>query len=94
MQEAPFIVRGSHSAVTACLLPEWLPDRFVKYMNTVFGGQLRWELVEILSRPEVGRNHTQSTNSGRLSLDGLEQDSRTEVYENHSADYKCITCLK
>ena len=86
--EAEFIVRGSQSAISACALPEWLLDGFVKCMNKVFGAHLRWELTKIFTQPEVGRNCTQSTGSQRLSVDSLELDSRTTIHENRSVDYK------
>lgn len=94
VENAPFLVRGSHSAITACTLPEWLPDSYVKYMNRVFGGQLRRELTEILSYPQVRQNGTQSIGSQRLSLDSLQQGSRIELHENRTADMKLITRLK
>jgi hypothetical protein len=94
--EVPFLMRGSHSAFTACALPVWLPDNFVKHMNTVFGSQLRRNLIEILSCLEVGRNRTQSTGSDRLSLDSLasEWGSSVQVLEDRGATMEHLISLK
>lgn len=82
--------------MTACALPEWLPDKFVKHMNTVFGCQLRRDLTDILTRPNVGRNRTQSTGSDRLSIDSLasEQGSGVQVFEDRGATMKRLIAVK
>jgi hypothetical protein len=69
----PFVVRGSHSTVSACTLPTWLPARIVDSMNEHFGAQLRDELIGVMSRNEFSRDRAQSTGSGRLSSDSFEE---------------------
>lgn len=66
-----FIVRGSHSTVSACTLPTWLPENVVNRMNTVFGQRLRKELVTLLTLPELIWNRAESTGLQRLSLDSV-----------------------
>jgi len=49
----PFIVRGSHTKISACTLPTWLPEDIVNTMNTIFGSQLRGELSELIAHKTV-----------------------------------------
>src|SRR5271163_2789582 len=70
----PFIVGGSHSTITACTLPTWIPGHIVDSMNRVFGSQLRRELIDFMSRSEFLRPRAPSTGSQRLSLDSSAED--------------------
>lgn len=83
--EAPFLIRGSHSAITACALPAWLPEKIVRQMNRIFGVQLRRELIKLLNQP---------TGSKRLSLDSREQDSRTEIHVDRGVNLNIAFGLK
>ena len=67
-RERPFLVKGSHSTVTACTLPPWLPSDVVDDMNQIFGGHLGRELVKIYESPST-RSRSLSTGSQRLSSD-------------------------
>jgi hypothetical protein len=68
----PFIVQGSHNTVSACSLPEWLPDDAIDYMNNHFGELLRKELIDFLTRPELQRRRVDSTGSRGTSVHSLE----------------------
>ena len=67
-EEQPFLVKGSHSMVTACTLPPWLPSDIVDKMNQIFGGQLNLELIKLCKSPLM-QNHSSSTGSWRISSD-------------------------
>ena len=67
-EEQPFLVKGTHSTVTACTLPPWLPSDVVDRMNQIFGGQLREELIKIFKSP-LTRSRSLSTGSRRISSD-------------------------
>ena len=54
--KAPFVIRGSHSTVTACTLPTWLPAHVVDSMNNIFGDRLRWELLNLIESSECCGN--------------------------------------
>lgn len=69
----PFTTRGSHNSVSACTLPTWLPGDIVDRMNMFFGGQLRRELIELITNPNLSRKRAQSTGSQRLSSDSADQ---------------------
>ena len=71
--KALFVIRGSHSTVTACTLPTWLPAHVVDSMNNIFGDQLRWELLNLIESSELLWKCAQSTGSQRLSSDSTEQ---------------------
>ncbi|KAF8630587.1 hypothetical protein AX17_005399 [Amanita inopinata Kibby_2008] len=71
----PFVTRGTHSTISACSLPTWLPEEIVHDMNMTFGSQLRQQLIQFMSDSKSMRNRAQSATSTRLSLDSLE-DSR------------------
>jgi len=71
--KVPFVVRGSHSTVTACTLPTWLPAHVVDSMNNIFGDRLRRELLNLIESSELLRKRAQSTGSQRLSSDSTEQ---------------------
>src|ERR1700742_2435284 len=43
-----FVIKGSHGAITACTLPEWLPLGHVNDMNKHFGDMLRIELSKLM----------------------------------------------
>ena len=64
----PFIVKGSHSTVTGCTIPPWLPSEVVDRMNEIFGGQLRRELIKIYGS-SLTQTRSASTGSRRLSSD-------------------------
>ena len=86
-EERPFLVKGSHSTVTACTLPPWLPSPsdVVDKMNQIFGGQLNQELIKLRKSP-LTRNHSSSTGSRRISSDighGVGGINTTPLYPNH-----------
>jgi hypothetical protein len=60
----PFVVNGSHSMVTACTLPAWLPAHIIDAMNGYFGSLLRKELVAL-------RGHFESQQDQIPSMPGL-----------------------
>ena len=43
-----YIVIGSHSTVSACSLPPWLPAQIVDSMNHIFGCMLGDELIKLM----------------------------------------------
>jgi len=45
------LVRGSHTRISACLLPLWIPEDILDKMLKYFGGQLRMALSASLSNP-------------------------------------------
>jgi hypothetical protein len=69
-----FVFKGSHSMVTACTLPEWLPADIIDTMNMEFGARLRKELVKFMQRTEIMRVRVHSTDTDRLSLDSIHRD--------------------
>jgi hypothetical protein len=80
--EKPFIVRGSHSKITACTLPTWLPENFVNSMNNIFGSQLRGELSELIGRKSVVHNRSLSLESQRLSIDSTRSGNNVSMVDN------------
>ena len=62
------LVNGFHSTVTACSLPEWLPDKDVDYMDERFM-LLRKGLVDLLRRSELSLDRVSSIDS-EGSIDG------------------------
>ena len=66
-----YIVIGSHTTVSACTLPPWLPAQIVDSMNQFFGGKLQEELVKLM-RPTLTRSRSTSTGSRRISSDSAE----------------------
>jgi hypothetical protein len=71
-EPSQYIVIGSHSTISACTLPPWLPAQIVDSMNQVFGGMLRDELVKLM-RPTLVRSRATSTGSRRISSDSAEE---------------------
>jgi hypothetical protein len=82
----PFIVRGSHTKISACTLPTWLPEDIVNSMNMIFGSQLRGELSELIERKSVVRNRCLSSESQRLSINSNGPDDNA----NMVTDFKGI----
>jgi hypothetical protein len=67
-KELPFLVKGSHTTVSACTLPPWLPSNIVDAMNQIFGSRLRKELIKICKSPST-RFRSPSSASRRISSD-------------------------
>jgi hypothetical protein len=80
----PFIFMGKHSTITACSLPEWLPEDILAKMIEEFGGRLRCELVKLKQHTEIVKNRTLSTDSGQISIDSL--DSYRDPYYEMTDD--------
>ena len=80
----PFVVRGSHTKISSCTLPTWLPENIVNSMNIIFGSQLRGELSELIERKSVVRNRSLSLESQRLSIDSTRSDNNASMI----ADFK------
>lgn len=68
----PFIVRGSHSVISACTLPPWASPSVVDSMVETFGAMLRQDLVTLMDNMATSgfnRNRSHSTGSDTLSVD-------------------------
>lgn len=81
----PFVIKGSHSTITACSLPTWVPENIVKQMNRYFGGRLMRELAALRGRPDLLRNRTQSTGSRGASISSFDLspgDSAVERFQD------------
>jgi hypothetical protein len=64
-------VKGTHSTVSACTLPPWLPSpsNIVDRMNETFGGQLRDELIKLKNgKFKLTRGRSLSTGSRAFKL--------------------------
>lgn len=61
-----FIVKGSHTNVTGCDLPPWLPMDIVDDIIQVFGEKLRDALMKLITEPKIIRR-SKSIDSDRLS---------------------------
>jgi hypothetical protein len=68
-----FRTTGSHSTITPCTLPEWLPVDIIEAMVVEFGGRLRAELVKLQNLGDVLRHHnrTSSNDTRRISIDSM-----------------------
>ena len=73
----PFIVRGSHSTITACTLPPWTPSEIVDEMIQHYAALLRNDLIQLKrsteassNKPGYLRNHSASTGSTTLVRGG------------------------
>ena len=60
------LVRGSHTRISACSLPPWIPENILNKMLKYFGGQLRMALSALLSNSVKWRQN-QSAESHRMS---------------------------
>ena len=74
-----FLTTASHSTITACTLPEWLPADIIKAMTVEFGRRLRGDLVRLQQRTEVLRRRTSSIDTRRISVDSIAR--RNEVVD-------------
>jgi hypothetical protein len=77
LSDQPFIFRGSHSTISPCTLPEWLPKDVIDAVAKTFGAQLKEDLVKLVGRQKIlmqGRPKT--SQSGTLSMDS--NDGSTE----------------
>lgn len=72
-QPERFVVKGFHGTVTACTLPAWLPEPQVRKMNSYFGAELRAQLVNLISRPDLLRKRVPSSGSRGASIDSLDE---------------------
>ena len=88
-----FIFRGSHSTLSACTLPTWLPIDVIDGAVKTFGAQLREDLVRLVGRQDIPKlvrpKTSQSETLSLESVDGStkelfvhrnEDDSREEYY--------------
>jgi hypothetical protein len=83
-----FIVRGSHTNISPCTLPTWLPKNYIDTMNSMFGSQLRGELCELINRKSVVRNQRPSLESQRLSVDSTRSANNANMIANFDATAK------
>lgn len=92
----PFIFRGSHSEISACTLPTWLPIEVIEEVIKTFGAQLKLDLVNLVGREniqlQVRPKTSQSDTLSMDSNDGSTQDpfgrknldSREEYYAHNT----------
>ncbi len=74
-----FVARPSHSTISACALPIWLPEAVVKKGNQAFGSQLRQELIEMMSpSPDSLVESRKSSDSQDLPLSDFAKASLAE----------------
>ena len=81
-----FIVKGNHNTITACTLPEWLPDDVIASMILEFGSRLRRELVKLKQHTEMVKTRALSTDSGWLSMDSLDSYGDPLLFRDDSLD--------
>ena len=67
-----FLTTGNHTTISACMLPECLPQEIIDQMVMEFGVRLRKELVNLQKTTEVRRNRTRSNDTRRISMESLE----------------------
>ncbi|KAF8237201.1 hypothetical protein L208DRAFT_557306, partial [Tricholoma matsutake] len=63
----PFVIKGSHTTITPCSLPDCLPRPILKDMVEVFGEQLRVVLDNLASTNAAVRRRSLSTGTQRIS---------------------------
>jgi hypothetical protein len=62
-----FVIRGSHTTITGCSLPDGLPLTVLRTMVSFFGDQLRKVLIELLEERALVRGRSLSTGTQRFS---------------------------
>lgn len=70
---------GNHSTITACTLPEFLPDELIDQMVVEFGLRLRKELVNLRKTTPVQRARTRTNDTRRISMESLVLTERERV---------------
>ena len=81
----PFIIKGSHTCISACTLPTWLPTDIVDSMNQEFRSVLREELITLMKRSRLELlKCVDSNGSGESSLGGSDEevDAALQLNEN------------
>ena len=79
----PFIIKGSHTCISACTLPTWLPADIVDSMNQEFGSMLREELVTLMERSQLELlKHVDSNGSGESSLGSSDEEADAALQLN------------
>ena len=81
----PFIIKDSHTCISACTLPTWLPADIVNSMNQEFGSVLREELVTLMERSRLELLKRVDSNGSGESLLGSsdkEADAALQLNEN------------
>ena len=81
----PFIIKGSHTCISACTLPTWLPTDIVNSMNQEFGSVLREELITLMEQSQLEPLKRVDSNGSGESLLGSwneEADATLQLNEN------------
>ena len=87
----PFVFRGSHSAISACTLPTWLPIDVIDDTAKIFGAQLREDLVKLAGRQNIQKQGRPKTSqSDTLSMDSNDGSTK-EQYGDRKQFYSGIT---
>jgi hypothetical protein len=67
-----FTVTGEHSRISACTLPEWLPEDAIKETVDEFAKRLRKQLVDLYECEVLRvRDRSGSTDTRRFSMESL-----------------------
>jgi hypothetical protein len=79
-----FITTGNHTTISACTLPECIPQHIIDQMVVEFGLKLRKELVNLQTTTKVQRARAQTNDTRRISMDSLVLTDRERVNRNLS----------
>lgn len=71
-----FLTTGNHSTISACTLPESLPQKIIDQMVMEFGLRLRKELVNLQKTNEVRRARVRTNDTRRMSMESLQLTER------------------
>jgi len=66
-----FFTTGIHTTITACTLPECLPEKIIDQLVLEFGLRLRRELVNLQETATVQRLRARSNDTRRLSMESI-----------------------
>jgi hypothetical protein len=72
----PFYFSGSHSKISACVLPRWIPETFVDEMNRTWGGILQGELLKLANNVPFPRPRRVSSGSDAPSIRSLNSEEK------------------
>ena len=79
-----FIIHGTHTNITGCTIPHWLPEDIQNRIASVICTQLRKELARFLSPPirkpgTRGHKYSQSRDSAGVESSGPSDVSDSET---------------
>jgi len=76
LKRPKFLTTGNHTTISACTLPECLPQQIIDQMVVEFGLRLRKELVNLRKTNEVQRARTRTNDTRRISMESLKLTER------------------